>query len=53
MDPALVSLDAFEAMVVDALDPLPAWVRATPTRVVEVCDRLEEASTRVVTTVGW
>lgn len=26
MDPALVPVEAFEAMVVDALDTLPAWV---------------------------
>lgn len=28
MDPALVTQDAFEAMVVDALDSLPTWVQA-------------------------
>jgi len=41
MDPQSVPLDAFEAMVVDALDSLPDWV--------EVCARLEDVPHRVRT----
>ena len=46
MDPDSVPLDAFEAMVVDALDSLPDWVQRVVSEIAVLVEDEQEASER-------
>jgi predicted Zn-dependent protease with MMP-like domain len=46
MDPAAVPLDAFEAMVVDALDSLPDWVLPVVSEIAVLVEDEQAASER-------
>ncbi|MBZ5740471.1 metallopeptidase family protein [Nocardioides mangrovi] len=46
MDPAAVPLDAFEAMVVDALDSLPAWVQPVVAEIAVLVEDEQPAAER-------
>ena len=46
MDPDSVPLDAFEAMVVDALDSLPDWVQRVVSEIAVLVEDEQEAAER-------